>query len=275
MEAVIKEITSSSPHAAWKKDKARRKLILGMYDTPYATQEDKTEAGYIILSFMASDDLRPYKLERFFRFYISRPEYCHVFPLAIKAGVFRVDKIFMVKNFASSLYCTILTQVAIYGYIDVAQKLLNLGADINGKPAESSPLEMAIRSNQRDMVDFLLQRGADPNYRSPMSWAICGTDPRLVHLLIFYGADAEIDINIVLRQITEIEPFIEFLDNTIYYAIHEPMEDLVNWIVRIWKILRKQIYVDMLRELIKRGVTFDVVSENNQAAFNFMVGLME
>ena len=59
-----------------------------------------------------------------------------------------------------------------------ARLLLDHGADINAVDEEfrSTPLGFAARWNRRDMVQLLLQRGADPNmsdasWATPLAWA--------------------------------------------------------------------------------------------------------
>lgn len=73
---------------------------------------------------------------------------------------------------------TLLHDMAQSGDIPKAQLLLDHGADINAIDEEyrSTPLGMAVRWGQRDMVAFLLERGADREragaaWSTPLAWA--------------------------------------------------------------------------------------------------------
>jgi ankyrin repeat protein len=75
-------------------------------------------------------------------------------------------------------HVTLLHDMAQSGDIPKAQLLLDHGADINAIDEEycSTPLGMAARWGQRDMVAFLLERGADREragaaWSSPLAWA--------------------------------------------------------------------------------------------------------
>ncbi len=73
---------------------------------------------------------------------------------------------------------TLLHDMARKGDIGKARLLLDHGADINPIDEEyrSTPLGFAARWGQREMVAFLLERGADPNtagapWATPIAWA--------------------------------------------------------------------------------------------------------
>jgi hypothetical protein len=73
---------------------------------------------------------------------------------------------------------TLLHDMAQAGDVAKARLLLDHGADINAIDDEyrSTPLGMAARWGQRDMVIFLLERGADPTksgapWATPLAWA--------------------------------------------------------------------------------------------------------
>jgi ankyrin repeat protein len=75
-------------------------------------------------------------------------------------------------------HATLLHDMAFKGHIPKATLLLDHGADLNPMDEEyrSTPLGFAARWGQRDMVAFLLQRGADPNlagaaWATPLAWA--------------------------------------------------------------------------------------------------------
>jgi uncharacterized protein len=73
---------------------------------------------------------------------------------------------------------SLLHDMAHDGDISKARLLLDHGADINAIEDEyqSTPLGVASRWGNRDMVMFLLERGADPNkagaeWATPLAWA--------------------------------------------------------------------------------------------------------
>src|SRR5262249_37702930 len=75
-------------------------------------------------------------------------------------------------------HVTLLHDMAEEGDIGKARLLLDHGADINAVDEEyqSTPLGLAARWGQREMVAFLLERGADPNksgapWATPLAWA--------------------------------------------------------------------------------------------------------
>jgi ankyrin repeat protein len=74
---------------------------------------------------------------------------------------------------------TILHDMAQKGDLSKADLLLTFGADINALEEEyqSTPLGLAVRWGHASMVEFLLQKGADPNksgadWSRPLAWAI-------------------------------------------------------------------------------------------------------
>jgi ankyrin repeat protein len=75
-------------------------------------------------------------------------------------------------------HVTLLHDMAQEGDIPKARLLIDHGANINAVDEEyrSTPLGLAARWGQRDMVGFLIERGADPNksnahWSSPLAWA--------------------------------------------------------------------------------------------------------
>jgi len=75
-------------------------------------------------------------------------------------------------------YTTLLHHVASDGDLPKARLLVDHGADINAIDEEyrSTPLGFAVRWGQREIVAFLLERGADPNlggdaWATPLAWA--------------------------------------------------------------------------------------------------------
>ena len=84
----------------------------------------------------------------------------------------------MNPNVMSCHHVTILHDMAQKGNLSKAELLLNYGADINALDEEycSTPLGLAARWGQTEMVKFLLQRGADPlkagaAWATPLVWA--------------------------------------------------------------------------------------------------------
>jgi len=76
---------------------------------------------------------------------------------------------------------------------DIVELLLEYGANPNVGGRDSS-LHMAVRRRLRDMTELLLKKGADPNVRdidgnTPLHTAVAVGDPEIVELLIRYGAD--------------------------------------------------------------------------------------
>ena len=75
-------------------------------------------------------------------------------------------------------HITLLHDMAQQGDIPKARLLLDHGADIDPVDEEycSTPLGVAARSGQREMVAFLLDHGADPEksaapWATPLAWA--------------------------------------------------------------------------------------------------------
>jgi ankyrin repeat protein len=90
---------------------------------------------------------------------------------------------------------TLLHDMAQSGDITKARLLLDHGANINAIDDEyrSTPLGMAARWGQKDMVAFLLERGADPNragatWATPLAWARKKGHPDVADDLIASGA---------------------------------------------------------------------------------------
>ena len=69
---------------------------------------------------------------------------------------------------------TMLHRCAAKAQIDVAQVCLEYGADINPIETEwsSTPLAWAAREGKREMVDWLLKKGANPYLPEDESWAL-------------------------------------------------------------------------------------------------------
>jgi uncharacterized protein len=92
-------------------------------------------------------------------------------------------------------HVTILHDMAQKGDIEKAALLLKHGADINPVDEEyqSTPLAMAARWGQLEMVEYLLEQGADPDksgaaWSTPLAWAIKKGHSKIVDLLQQAGA---------------------------------------------------------------------------------------
>ncbi len=75
-------------------------------------------------------------------------------------------------------HVTLLHDMAQKGFLDKAALLIKYGAkiDLVDEEYRSTPLGMAARWGREDMVDYLLQQGADPNqsgapWATPLAWA--------------------------------------------------------------------------------------------------------
>lgn len=84
----------------------------------------------------------------------------------------------MNPNIMSWQRVTILHDMAQKGFIDKAKLLIRYGADIDpiDEAYRSTPLGLAARWGQKDMVEYLLEQGADPNksgadWSKPLVWA--------------------------------------------------------------------------------------------------------
>ena len=114
---------------------------------------------------------------------------------------------------------TALHHAAAGNHRDVAELLLAKGADVNAEtenpfgwsyttpsylladvhpePANQTPLHWAIREGHKDMIDWLLARGANPNadggdyhpLGGPLHWAVWYGDVDIAVLLVSHGAD--------------------------------------------------------------------------------------
>lgn len=90
---------------------------------------------------------------------------------------------------------TLLHDMAQKGYIEKAELLLKYGAGINAVDEEyqTTPLGMAARWGQTEMVEFLLNHGADPNksgaaWATPLAWAVKKKHPQIIDRLKKAGA---------------------------------------------------------------------------------------
>lgn len=94
---------------------------------------------------------------------------------------------------------TLLHAACFEGRLDIVKKLIEKGVAVNiANCWESTPLGNAVRRKHYNIVEFLLDHGADPNSivstdcglrRTVLAEAIINDDARMVDLLKRYGAD--------------------------------------------------------------------------------------
>jgi len=92
---------------------------------------------------------------------------------------------------------------AVFGHLDVARYLAEHGADLNASATNGSgynALTGAVASGRTDIVQWLLNNGADPNYRygpgySPLLTAAANGHLEIVKLLLAHGADLHATTN--------------------------------------------------------------------------------
>src|SRR5882724_6710523 len=97
----------------------------------------------------------------------------------------------------------IVALAAFLGHFSVTEYLVAKGAEVNAISTNGSgytALTGAIASGQKDIVAFLLQHGADVNYRygpgySPLLTAAANGHLEIVKLLLVHGADAHARTN--------------------------------------------------------------------------------
>ncbi|KAH9069639.1 hypothetical protein EDB83DRAFT_2582967 [Lactarius deliciosus] len=102
--------------------------------------------------------------------------------------------------------CTLLHAASEDGLKDVAQWLLDIGADANAqKNDHTTPLHLAAANGHLEVVRTLLEHGVDlsvattADNRTPLHEASRGGHVDIVRLLIKNGADASSDLNRLLR----------------------------------------------------------------------------
>jgi ankyrin repeat protein len=101
----------------------------------------------------------------------------------------------MNPNTMSWHHVTILHDMAQKGNVPKAELLIKHGAEVNAIDEEyqSTPLGMAARWGQSEMVEYLLRQGADPNksgapWATPLAWANQKGFTRIEETLIQAGA---------------------------------------------------------------------------------------
>lgn len=125
-----------------------------------------------------------------------------------------------------------LSAVVKKGRTDLVDVLLELGADINrGKQEDGTPLFLAIRNKDRTMIEMLIERGADVREKGLMEEALKhhrGLDA--VAILFAYGADPR-DISSEEFTWKPLEDMLGFLDIT-GYALNAPCHEansIISW----------------------------------------------
>jgi ankyrin repeat protein len=112
----------------------------------------------------------------------------------LDASVFLMEK-GMSANIKSWQEVTILHDMAQKGQIEKAELLIKYGAAINAvdEAYKSTPLAVAVRWGQKEMVRYLLSKGADPKragapWATPLSWAKNKNQEDIYEMLINAGA---------------------------------------------------------------------------------------
>lgn len=127
-------------------------------------------------------------------------------PLAIRAGAYP-DDVFIGRAKGDVAFMTPLGAAAKEGRVDVCVELLELGCDPdydNTYRSYFTPLCLAVIAQNRDVVELLLEWGADPNADSnadsshdcdledcctPLEEACMGADEGIVNVLLAHGAN--------------------------------------------------------------------------------------
>lgn len=101
----------------------------------------------------------------------------------------------MNPNTMSWQHVTILHDMAQKGFIEKAELLINHGADLNpiDEAYQSTPLGLAARWGNLEMVKMLLAKGADPDrsgaeWSTPLMWAKSKGHFEIEEILLSYGA---------------------------------------------------------------------------------------
>jgi ankyrin repeat protein len=90
-----------------------------------------------------------------------------------------------------------LFHAATFGYVDIAAKLIERGANANhgADRGQPTPLMLAALNGPAAMVDLLVRSGADVNARAgvstPLTEAVRKGDPEVLHVLLEAGADPD------------------------------------------------------------------------------------
>jgi len=110
---------------------------------------------------------------------------------------------FFLQNGCNSTYIGDIWTAASVGLVHIVEQLIDDGWDINGTfvlegvpGSGGSPLHIAVLSNQEEVAELLLQKGADINVKAddayggtPLHWATFFGNYDMVELLVEAGAD--------------------------------------------------------------------------------------
>jgi ankyrin repeat protein len=103
------------------------------------------------------------------------------------------------KWLAKNVLLTPLHLAAIAGHDDIVDLLLNNGADNEGVDIDlsetSTPLLQAVSNNHPKTVELLIDRGADMNRAAALYVATCQNNVKMVDLLVRKGADVNYRIS--------------------------------------------------------------------------------
>jgi len=81
--------------------------------------------------------------------------------------------------------------------LELIQRIVSEGANVNAVVRNDSPLMASIAVGRKDILEYLLNKGANPNkkvnsFMSPMSGAITFGNASFIELMLSYGADPDI-----------------------------------------------------------------------------------
>ncbi|KAK2701221.1 hypothetical protein QYM36_020113 [Artemia franciscana] len=146
------------------------------------------------------------------------------------------------------------------GKQNLCQLLISYGAKVDALNAHNTtPLFQAIQQNDLDIVKYLLESGADPNYAQCLLHAVSQRNKNLCQLLISYGAKADalnacnttpLNQAILQNDLDIVECFLKSgVDPKCAQCLHHAAREGT---------------ADMCRLLFSRGADLNAMNENNE-----------
>ena len=128
--------------------------------------------------------------------------------------------------------------------MEAAKEWVELGANVNYIDGERTVLQAAVIANNAELVEYLLQQGADPNARSghaKMTALMQVKSPEVLDVLARYGANPEVsDIDKSLPME--------------YLAYHQQKESIKRWLELGWPVKLSRKIKKMLKVEGKDGI---------------------